>query len=108
MRVHEGLRALNKKAVEIDVAAREQRIVAALAGNACCGFGRLDCFEIVRVQRVALLFQPFNHTFSVGGAGRLSDLWPALGEPLHFLQLHAVPRRISDHGIKPASDRIEM
>ena len=40
--------------------------------------------------------------FPVGGALRHGDFAPACGEPFDLLQLHPIPRRIADHGVKPA------
>jgi hypothetical protein len=47
-------------------------------------------------------FQRRDHAFPVSGTLRHGDFAPARGEPFDLLQLHPIPRRIADHGVKSA------
>lgn|GEM_PF-4059815 len=100
---NERLRALDEQAVEIHVAAAQQWIVAAVAQHAGLALGALAGFKILVPQRRALLAQIVDHALAVGGAGLPGDVHFSLREPLHLLQLDAVPRWVSNHRVEPAA-----
>src|SRR5205823_10973594 len=44
-----------------------------------------------------------DHSLAVGRALRMRDRRDARSKPFDLLQLHSIPRGITDHGIEPAS-----
>ena len=98
-------RPLNEQRVEVDVAAGQQRVDAASAGDAGGGLGALRRVAVLVRQRVAGLLQGRDHPPAVGRARLPRDLRTPSGEPLDLLQLHAVPGRIADHGVEAATPR---
>ena len=103
----QGLRAFDEQAVQIDVAAAQQRVVAAaqLAGadHARLRFSRGGGLRIGLPQRRVLLLQGGDQGLAVGGARLRGDGEVALGEPFNLLQLDAVPRRIAQHDVEAAA-----
>ena len=107
LRLRQRHRALDEQAVEVHVAAGEQRVIA--AGSRHAGpvrRPRAGPREIAdeRGLRPAGLrpLQRGDHAPALGGALRAGDLRAAGREPLDLLQLHPVPGRVADHGVEAA------
>ena len=94
--------AFDKQAIQVDIAATEQRIMAALARRAQRIRRALVRFLIITEKRVALFFQRLYHFRPVGRALRLGNFGTPCRKPFDLLQLYPVPWRIADNGIKAA------
>ena len=113
----QSLRTFDEQAVEVHVAAAEQRVVAAaelaVAHYAGVGLGALHRLLVLRPQidagravggglRHGSALQRGNHCFAVCRSGLRGNRRAALGKPLDLLQLDAVPRRVADDGVEAA------
>ena len=101
--LHQRLRTLDEQAVEVDVAAAQQRVVAGLGQHAGVGLGALGGLRVFGRQRGVLVLQRGDQGLAVGGARLGGDGGVALGKPLDLLQLDAVPRRVAQHHVEAAA-----
>ena len=103
VRLHQAHGPLHEQGVQVEVAAAEQRIVAAAPRHAQGGVDALVGGLEGRAQGVAGVLQFLDHALAVGGALRQGDGRPSRREPLHLLHLHALPRRVAHQGVKAAA-----
>ena len=103
IRPHQALRALDKQAVEVDIAAAQQRIVARFGQHPGMGLGTLHGALIVGPQRRLFTLQLGDQALAVGRTRLVGNRRLTLGKPLHLLQLDAVPGRVAQHHIKAAA-----
>ena len=100
--------ALDEQAVEVHVAAGEQRVIAAGPRHAGPvrrpGAGPRE----IAGERIPGPFQRGDQAPAVGGARGVRDLGPAGREPFDLLQLHPVPGRVADHGVEAALGRVAL
>ena len=100
--------ALDEEGVEIDVAAAEQRIVAAGANQLAETVGaQLGGVEFGG-ERVAFSAQLLDAAAAGGRGGREGQLRRTGGEPFDLLQLDLFPGRVADNGVEAAGGPVVL
>ena len=96
--------ALHEERIEVYVAAAQQWIVAG-GPHQPAQMLSARCFGVIEIsgQRIALRTQFANGGSARRRRGGAGEFRRAGGEPLHFLQLDAVPGRVADHGVESAA-----
>ena len=98
----------DEEGVEVDVAAAQQRIVAAGAYQLPEAVGaQLGGVEFGR-QWVALIAQLLDAAAAGGGGGGKGEFWRTGCEPFDLLQLDAVPGRVADDGVEAAGGLVVL
>ena len=95
------------KRINVQVAAREKRIIAVCARHAACCLGPLVGLGKV-VASGSSAFPAPRSCASGRSPLRHGDFAPACSEPFDLLQLHPIPWRIADHGVKPAGQPVVL
>ena len=94
--------AFDEQRVQVDVARRQQRILAAIARDTRGIVGTLRRKVVIGNQRIAIRAQLRDRLLAVACTRLQRNCRATLGEPFDILQFHAIPRWIADYGIESA------
>ena len=91
---------LSEDGVRVDIANPAQRVSPSVADQCAFGVCSAYCLPERGEQRCVRMLQSSNHATASGRIWRARNLWMACCEPLSFLKLNSLPRRIAKHDIK--------